>query len=98
MLKTPTGDVQARREPPGDRHHASSPRWRRTRRASFYNKVLRKVDNVNQMLGMKKEEFQDRLARRAELPVTLTRPRVARDRPEWHRMRTATARNAARFG
>ena len=24
----------------------------------FYNKVVRKIDNIDQMLGMKKEEFK----------------------------------------
>ena len=67
-LKTPTGDSQARRQPPGDRHDVHH-RGGEGREGRLYNKVVSKVDNVNQMLGIKNKGLQDGLARRAELPA-----------------------------
>ena len=48
---------QARRQPAGDRHDLHH-RGGQGRRRATYNKVVRKVDNVDQMLGMTKEEFK----------------------------------------
>ena len=47
----------------------SSPRWSRTRKGNCSTRSCSKVDNVNQTLGMPRGRLQDRLARRAGLPV-----------------------------
>ncbi len=56
-LKTPTGDVKldANRQAIGiDVRH----RGGQGRKGNLYNKVLRKIDNVNQTLGMPPAEFK----------------------------------------
>jgi branched-chain amino acid transport system substrate-binding protein len=57
VLKTPTGDVRL----DGNRQAIGSTfitEVAKDAKGGLYNKVLRKVDNVDQMLGLKKEEFQ----------------------------------------
>jgi branched-chain amino acid transport system substrate-binding protein len=56
-LKTPTGDVKldANRQAIGTTFITEVAK---DAKGGLYNKVLRKVDNVDQMLGLKKEEFQ----------------------------------------
>jgi branched-chain amino acid transport system substrate-binding protein len=57
VLKTPTGDVRldANRQAIGSTFITEVAK---DAQGGLYNKVLRKVDNVDQMLGLKKEEFQ----------------------------------------
>ncbi len=57
VLKTPTGDVRldANRQAIGTSFITEVAK---DAKGGLYNKVLRKVDNVDQMLGLKKEEFQ----------------------------------------
>jgi len=57
VLKTPTGEVRldANRQAIGTSFVTEVAK---DAKGGLYNKVLRKVDNVDQMLGMKKEEFQ----------------------------------------
>jgi branched-chain amino acid transport system substrate-binding protein len=57
VLKTPTGEVRldANRQAIGTSFVTEVAK---DSKGELYNKVLRKVDNVDQMLGMKKEEFQ----------------------------------------
>jgi branched-chain amino acid transport system substrate-binding protein len=56
-LKTPTGDVKldANRQAIGSTFVTEVVK---DAQGNLFNKVLRKVDNVDQLLGMKKEEFQ----------------------------------------
>jgi branched-chain amino acid transport system substrate-binding protein len=56
-LKTPTGDVKldANRQAIGSTFITEVVK---DKQGNLFNKVLRRVDNVDQMLGMKKEEFQ----------------------------------------
>jgi branched-chain amino acid transport system substrate-binding protein len=57
VLKTPTGDVRL----DGNRQAIGTTfitEVAKDPKGGLYNKVLRKVDNVDQMLGMKKEEFK----------------------------------------
>ena len=56
-LKTPTGDVKldANRQAIGTTFVTEVVK---DDKGNYFNKVVRKVDNVDQMLGMKKEEFQ----------------------------------------
>jgi branched-chain amino acid transport system substrate-binding protein len=56
-LKTPTGDVKldANRQAVGSTFITEVVK---DKQGNLFNKVLRRVDNVDQMLGMKKEEFQ----------------------------------------
>jgi branched-chain amino acid transport system substrate-binding protein len=56
-LKTPTGDVKldANRQAIGSTFITEVVK---DGKGNLFNKVLRRVDNVDQMLGMKKEEFQ----------------------------------------
>jgi branched-chain amino acid transport system substrate-binding protein len=56
-LKTPTGDVKL----DGNRQAIGSTfitEVVKDKQGNLFNKVLRKVDGIDQMLGMKKEEFQ----------------------------------------
>src|SRR5262245_14089161 len=56
-LKTPTGDVRL----DGNRQAIGSTfitEVVKDKQGNLFNKVLRKVDGIDQMLGMKKEEFQ----------------------------------------
>src|SRR5512134_3240188 len=57
VLKTPTGEVRldSNRQAIGTSFVTEVAK---NSKGELYNKVLRKVDNVDQMLGMKKEEFQ----------------------------------------
>jgi branched-chain amino acid transport system substrate-binding protein len=57
VLKTPTGDVRldANRQAVGSTFITEVAK---DAKGGLYNKVLRKVDNVDQMLGLKKEDFQ----------------------------------------
>jgi branched-chain amino acid transport system substrate-binding protein len=57
VLKTPTGDVKldSNRQAIGTTFITEVAK---DAQGGLYNKVLRKVDNVDQMLGLKKEEFQ----------------------------------------
>jgi branched-chain amino acid transport system substrate-binding protein len=57
VLKTPTGDVRldANRQAIGTTFITEVAK---DAKGGLYNKVLRKVDNVDQMLGLKKEEFK----------------------------------------
>ena len=57
VLKTPTGEVRldANRQAIGTSFVTEVAK---NDKGELYNKVLRKVDNVDQMLGMKKEEFK----------------------------------------
>jgi branched-chain amino acid transport system substrate-binding protein len=57
VLKTPTGDVRvdANRQAIGTTFVTEVVK---DAKGNLYNKVHRKVDNIDQMLGMKKEEFQ----------------------------------------
>jgi len=57
VLKTPTGEVRldANRQAIGTSFVTEVAK---DSKGELYNKVLRKVDNVDQMLGMKKEEFK----------------------------------------
>ncbi len=57
VLKTPVGDVRldSNRQAIGTSFITEVAK---DAKGGLYNKVLRKVDNVDQMLGMKKEEFQ----------------------------------------
>lgn len=57
VLKTPTGDVRL----DGNRQAIGSTfvtEVVKDAQGNLFNKVLRKVDNVDQLLGMKKEDFQ----------------------------------------
>jgi branched-chain amino acid transport system substrate-binding protein len=57
VLKTPTGEVRL----DGNRQAIGTSfvtEVAKDSKGNLYNKVLRKVDNVDQMLGMKKEEFK----------------------------------------
>jgi branched-chain amino acid transport system substrate-binding protein len=57
VLKTPTGEVRL----DGNRQAIGTTfitEVAKDAKGGLYNKVLRKVDNVDQMLGMKKEEFK----------------------------------------
>jgi len=57
VLKTPVGDVRldANRQAIGTTFITEVAK---DARGGLYNKVLRKIDGVDQMLGMKKEEFK----------------------------------------
>jgi branched-chain amino acid transport system substrate-binding protein len=57
VLKTPTGDVRldANRQAIGT---AFVTEVAKDAQGGLYNKVLRKVDNIDQMLGIKKEDFK----------------------------------------
>jgi branched-chain amino acid transport system substrate-binding protein len=57
VLKTPTGEVRLdeNRQAIGTSFVTEVAK---DAKGNLYNKVLRKVDNIDQMLGMKKEEFQ----------------------------------------
>jgi branched-chain amino acid transport system substrate-binding protein len=56
-LKTPTGDVKldSNRQAIGSTFVTEVAK---DDKGNLYNKVVRKVDNIDQMLGMKKDEFQ----------------------------------------
>jgi branched-chain amino acid transport system substrate-binding protein len=56
-LKTPTGDVKldANRQAIGSTFVTEVVK---DSKGNLFNKVVRKVDNVDQLLGMKKEEFK----------------------------------------
>ena len=57
VLKTPTGDVRldANRQAIGTTFVTEVVK---DAQGNLFNKVVRKVDNVDQLLGMKKEDFQ----------------------------------------
>ncbi len=67
-LKTPTGDVKLdeNRQAIGT---VFITEVAKDAQGGYYNKVVKKIDNVNQMLGHVEGGVQDRLARRAGLPV-----------------------------
>ena len=80
VLKTPTGDVRldANRQAIGTTFVTEVVK---DSQGNLFNKVNRKVDNVEQTLGMSQGRVQDRFARRARLPVNWTPPVAAAPLP-----------------